>query len=125
MTDTWEHKDPYRLGEPYDASQRPRWIRQADARTAEQQARYEAIIKLRDAIPPMPTSRPAPPTYVCDQVTRMANGSLLILARDGTRMVVPPAYLKDLVALAELTMLDAVVGDGEGSGAGEASGTSA
>lgn len=75
-----------------------------------QQRQYEAM-RQQERYRDWAQASATPPTKVCDQIARMANGSILILSKDGTRMVVPPAYFKDLVALAEMEMLGKLVGD--------------
>lgn len=92
------------------------WIRGIQLHEAEAQ-QQDRVLKLEASLQDMMRRQrdlslkpDPPPTYVADTVSRMANGSILVTTQGGVRVVIPPIYLKDLVALAEMSMLEKVIG---------------
>lgn len=54
--------------------------------------------------------------YPAQSVSLRADGSLLILSGAGVRVVIPPELLKDVVALAKMSLLGELAGAGDDRG---------
>lgn len=54
--------------------------------------------------------------YPAESVSLRADGSLLILSGAGVRVVIPPELLKDVVALAKMSLLGELAGAGDDRG---------